>query len=795
MSIPNRRRPAGTESACPTQEQHDLVFTVFPDPKARGRTEMAMRWGDFIAWLHGQPAGEKAKAELVKLATFSGEATATGCLRHDPAVVAVTGIEGDYDAGWMTPASAVRLLDAAGIMAAVVTTHSHTPEKPRWRVFAPLATPCEPTARKRLVAALDTVLGGVLARESYTLSQAFYVGRPAAGEYLVLPTAGGWCIDQCPKLLPPAEEPAAEEGDDLLSAVNATQSAELAEETSANVARVKSALAALPSARPRTDWLMVLHALHGTGWECAEKIAREWSLAGGYADGKDAFAQVWRTAKVDRAVGSRATLGSLFHLAESAGWRRPAATLPSQNLGDIENGRRFAEAYRGRFIHLHAEQRWLAWDGLRWAEGSAQVEQAGKRLLDEVLRAATDRVVADGSDEARRELKAATALHGSARRLADMLKMAATEPGMFEESRRVFDADPWLLGVRNGVINLQTGDLRPANPGLLITKQAGAAFDPLAECPRWRQLLAEVLEDADRIEWVQRWAGYMLTGHVREELAVFALGTGANGKSTVADVLRSLVGEYGARVAPAVLTRGADQEAARHIASLEGRRLALVSELDAAAVWSDGRFKELVSDEEVAGRRLYAEAHSFRPAHKLFVAANHAPGALDHSDGMWRRIALLEFKRTIPAKRRDTALREKLLAELPGILNWALDGCLRWAMVGLRPLPASMQEATDHYRDDTDVLGEWLEACCKRGRGLEAPVGDLHESYSHWLLRAGMKPVARPQFGRLLSARGVRAGRKTARARYYVGLRLKDEETGPDSLGDWDDLDEGDELI
>lgn len=183
-----------------------IRFTVFPDPKARSLRAESLTWPDFCGWLESQPAGPKTTAELIKLATFTHKANPKGCLRYDAAMAEVYGVEGDYDAGLISPDHALGLLNAANLRAVVVTTHSHSPDAPRWRVFAPLATPQKPETRRTLVAALDGVLGGILAPESYTMSQSYYVGRPVDGEYLLLRTTGTRYIDECPELLQAPEQ-------------------------------------------------------------------------------------------------------------------------------------------------------------------------------------------------------------------------------------------------------------------------------------------------------------------------------------------------------------------------------------------------------------------------------------------------------------------------------------------------------------------------------------------------------------------------------------------------------------
>lgn len=177
-----------------------LKLTIFPNPQATDLSQREMTWPKFIRMLRGLKPRDKKASPLIKLATFTGEPNGNGCLRYDVAVVAVTGIEGDYDAGAVTAEEACERLQRHGLLAVVVTTHSHTADFPRWRVFAPLAVDQAPDDRTRLVAGLNGALGGILAGESFTLSQSYYVGPPPQGEYKVLETSGTVFLDQWPEL-------------------------------------------------------------------------------------------------------------------------------------------------------------------------------------------------------------------------------------------------------------------------------------------------------------------------------------------------------------------------------------------------------------------------------------------------------------------------------------------------------------------------------------------------------------------------------------------------------------------
>lgn len=319
----------------------------------------------------------------------------------------------------------------------------------------------------------------------------------------------------------------------------------------------------------------------------------------------------------------------------------------------------------------------------------------------------------------------------------------------------------------NGVVNLRSGRLLKSEPTMLVSRQAGAAFEASAQCPRWLTFLGDIFgDDAEMLGFIQRACGYALTGLVDEEVLFFMWGTGANGKSVFANVLHAVFGEYAVTVRATMLARdlkGSGSDAEREKNKLPGARLALINEVSSGDVFDDQRVKELVSREHISARALYAESFEFMPSHKIFIRGNHQPGAMDATDGFWRRVLLIGFTRQISENKRVPDLDRQIVdRERDGILAWMVDGCLAWQKGGLR-VPASVRAASEQYRRDTDLLGEWLAACCKTVPRVETPVSELFASYRVFLQDANVKAPASPVFGRQLAQRGFKARRSNGR--------------------------------
>jgi P4 family phage/plasmid primase-like protien len=545
-----------------------------------------------------------------------------------------------------------------------------------------------------------------------------------------------------------------------------------------NLARLRSALAATP-ADDRETWLRIGAALHHAS-ECGGEgrdLWDEWSF------GSDAFdgcpgkftleGQKIAWDGFDPQRSDAVTVGTIFHEAKQHGWQDPRQAAEPDTLGDISNGRRFAARYREEFLYVSRIRKWLRWDGLRWATcDKGEQFQAAKALADSILREAGEAFTHDPNDAKRRRHGLALAVHRSLPRLDAMLEAASTEPGMSMASPTAFDANPWLLGVRNGVLDLKAGKLLPANPVQHISKQAGASFHPGAACPRWEVFLREVFGDGEVVTFVQRLAGYTLTGLVDEEVLAFMFGAGANGKSVFANVLVALLSEYAVTVGTELLARNkSESETARYKTKLQGARLALANEVGQADTWDDQRVKEITSREAIPARYLYGEAFSFIPTHKLWVRGNHQPTIQDASDGMWRRLILIPFNRRFTPEERIPDLDRQLIeGELEGILAWAVRGCREWQKGGLA-IPASISMATGQYRSESDVIEQWRAERCVTEIGARL---DVREAYDSWVVfchDTGISSGSQPKFTRRLKAAGVRHAKSNGKG-YFLDVSI-----------------------
>lgn len=543
------------------------------------------------------------------------------------------------------------------------------------------------------------------------------------------------------------------------------------EETEEEIARLRSALEFISADCPRDEWRDHLFAINATGWRSAEELAREWSMTAPHRWSEDAFAELWESADPSRPGGR--TIGSIYHFAKRNGWVDPSAGSRLETLGDIDNGRRFAERYRGKLIFDRASRLWRQYIEGIWREcDRGEHIAAAKDIADTILREAGERFAANPTDANKAAHSQALRVHRSAQRVHAMIELAAAEPGMSVADPSAFDANPDLLGIEGGVIDLRTGEWIAPSPSHRISKCAGVSYDPKARCPCFLSFLSDILGSQEEIAFVQRFAGYTLTGSVDEEALLFMQGQGANGKSVLANILSGALGDYAVTVGSELLAvTKHESEASRLKVLLRGARMALVNEVGQNDTFNDQRVKELVSREVISGRFLYGEAFNFVPTHKFWVRANHRPAVLDSGDGMWRRINLLAFNRQFSLEERVRGLDRKLLEdEGSGILNWCIAGCLEWRKSGLS-VPPSIRRETASYRDETDVVGEWIEAECEQGPEHRSKVATIYDSYRSYFHEAGMSPKSQVAFTRMMGTRGFR--RKSSNGKAYLeGIRL-----------------------
>jgi putative DNA primase/helicase len=557
--------------------------------------------------------------------------------------------------------------------------------------------------------------------------------------------------------------------------------------TEAEEARIRSALDAIPTDEATLTqefgdahkvWVDIGRAINRLGWgDQGKAIWEDWSRQSPEynQDGLDA---TWDSFDRHRDDAVKPiTISTVFFYARRFGWEYSTGTdecAPTQVEAntDLGNARRLVRIHGTDLRYVHAWRAWLAWEDGHWRR---DVDQAVMRRAKDVVEHMFEEA-SKINDETRRNALRAWALRSQdGKRLREMVGLAQSELKVVLPVSKL-DADPYLLGVKNGVVDLRTGEFREARREDYVTKRAGTAFDPRARCPQWNAFLGRIIGDDEMIAYLQRAVGYLLTGLTVEEVLFVLWGTGANGKSTFRETLFALLGDYAIGAdASLLITPKQGGGASPDLARLHGRRLVAVNETQQNDQLNEARVKFITSHDIITARNLYEAPFDFTPTHKTILTTNHKPIVRGADEGTWRRIHLLPFTKMIPVEERDLHFRERrLLPELPGILNWALDGVRAYWGGGLKP-PAAVLEATQEYREDMDIIGQWIEERCVLDPAAKTTASSLHTSYKYWAESEVGFSISVNKFGRELHSRRFEKC-KVEGVRGVRGLRLRGPE-------------------
>lgn len=442
------------------------------------------------------------------------------------------------------------------------------------------------------------------------------------------------------------------------------------------------------------------------------------------------------------------------------------------NLTDVGNAERLVSEYRGSIRYCHPQARWYIDDGRRWVEDvTAEIE---RRAIDTV-RGIYAEAAACSSDDRRRELGKHAMKSESTSRIKAMIEAASWLPGVPVKPEDL-DVNPWLLNVENGTLDLRTGILQPHDPEDLITKLAPVVYDPCATAPTWYAVLDRIMGGNERLTgYLQRLVGYTLTGLTIEQVMAILYGIGANGKSTFVETIAAMLGDYAQQTPTETLTvKKNDGGVPNDLARLRGARFVSAVEAGEGARLAENLVKQMTGGDRLTARFLRQEFFEFTPAFKLYLATNHKPVIRGTDNGIWRRIHLVPFSVAIPEPEQDKNLPEKLKAELPGILNWALEGCLEWQRVGLQP-PPEVLAATQEYRDEMDTLAAFIEECCVLDQFARAKSSDLYGAYRLWCERSGERASTQKAFSQRLAERGFTSTRIKGPV-YWRGIGILTEQ-------------------
>jgi len=416
---------------------------------------------------------------------------------------------------------------------------------------------------------------------------------------------------------------------------------------------------------------------------------------------------------------------------------------------------------------IHKKARWDPVNKMwrSYYDGAWRVDHRGhvRELAKETVKEAAGAALEAGDAELAKKILA-WHRHQGLSAMLELVKSVEGIPALPQE----FDRDGWLLNTLTHTVDLRTGMARAHDPADLLTKTCPAVYDPNAQCPRWQAFLDRIFaSNQNVISLLQRIFGMALTGVIREHVFLVFWGTGANGKSTLLHVLLRLVGDYGAAVQPEVFVDRDSDPQGFALADLPGVRVVVAVETKQNRKLNEPLVKFTTGRDRIRVARKYGQPFEFEPVFKPILATNHKPVIEGQDHAIWRRVKLVPFEVTIPDHEQDPELPDKLLEELPGILNWALAGCYEWQSNGLA-FPDEVTQATADYRAEQDVLADWIAARCVVRPDVSDEVAGLYSDYVAWCQDNTDQPISKRRFAQALDDHGftpVRLHRNTVRGR------------------------------
>lgn len=443
-----------------------------------------------------------------------------------------------------------------------------------------------------------------------------------------------------------------------------------------------------------------------------------------------------------------------------------------ETRGQRRMAHRLAHAYRGRLLYVHGIG-WHHWTGTHWAEDK---DGTVKRAVDDILRRSHHESY--GNKELIRDVLACQS--GSATN--GILDIARSLESM-STSVDQLDADPYLLNVANGALDLLTMELRPHRPEDRCTKIARGAYRPGSLGPDWQRLLKSSLPDEEVRGFLQRYVGQALIGRFTEKKLVLLKGEGDNGKSVWAQAIAHALGDYSISAQPDMLLVKKNQSAFDGTVELRGRRWAVISEVEQGRELAPATVKRLTGGDHIRARNLHEKNIEFAPSHTLAMLVNHLPHVTDKSEAMWERLRVVHWDVVIPREQRDPELAEKLEAEADAVLAWAVEGLREYQDRDGLDEPRQVHMATGAYRDDNDDIAQFFEECVEERPGQSVTPTALHDAYMAWGRAEKISGLlGRKKFGEEI--RSVMHLDTGGRNRAWQGIALRQPEIAEDFSDD-----------
>ena len=415
----------------------------------------------------------------------------------------------------------------------------------------------------------------------------------------------------------------------------------------------------------------------------------------------------------------------------------------------------FAAAFKGRLVYDHTDEMWWVWRGQRWEKDTRkETLHLGREFVREI-----------------REKEEARTL-GKIAFTQSVMRAASSDPALAVD-HSVWNTNPMLLGTPEGTYDLKTGEIIESKPDQFISRHTLVAPASKTLCaPVWHGFLDQLTKGDHTIKaFLQRFAGYLLTGDVTEEMLAFFYGPGGNGKGVLLGAMAAVMHDYAVSVPIEVFTAGSRLQSEYYRATMAGARMVMASETEAGATWAESQLKEMTGNEApLSARNPYGKPFTYRPQFKIVLVGNYAPKLKGRSPSMERRLRVIPCT-NIPDT-PDHDLKDKLKAEYPQILRWMLDGCAIWQDKRLGSCDA-VKAATGAYFEQQDAFNRWIEDRTICDTTLTTAPNRLHSDFTQWAKSNGEDSVSSSEFAELLERKNGFTKVKIKGTRLIRGVGLK----------------------
>src|ERR1039458_5020345 len=453
--------------------------------------------------------------------------------------------------------------------------------------------------------------------------------------------------------------------------------------------------------------------------------------------------------------------------AEALKCLQSAAKVPETfPLNDAGNADRFSALHSDGWICVTETKQWFRKESDIYDSATPSEQHAAARDVINLLEASAQNAP---NEQARTTLHKFATQTGNRPRLEALIEFAGKQP-LIARPISCVDSDLWVAGTPKGVIDLRIGKITPFSG--IVTKKLGAVYDTTAVCPQFEKFLHEIFDgDTELIGFVQRIAGYLLTGSTQEQVAIWFFGPGGNGKSVLLNIFQFVLGDYAVTL-PAYALQQKYALDRFTLGTLPGRRMIRFSEVGPGYKIDEALLKDLTGGDPITAELKFQNPFQFQMTGKLVSATNHLPKVAGTDHGFWRRQIVVPMNHIFSPEKQDKGLEERIRQkELSGVLNWMLTGLSEWQKVGLAP-PKKILGLVAQYRSEEDPFEAWFAECCALSTWGETSAAALYESYTAWTVAMGEKALSQKRLSAWLRDRKQLKRNSAKKTVHYLGVEI-----------------------